>query len=373
MRIVTTGIVLLAGTATVRADDSSEVAISIVLDCSASMDQPIKSDLAGAGEVSRMQVAKQIVETALESFAQQGDHHIGLWLLGHRLAWEDAERPGLMEQTDYLAQTNGFAVLKNLVPGDDVELVRHVRSLRDDHMPLLAPQLQAVTAWGESPVYLAVSRAIDEFGIQSRLDAKGIIVLTDGGNETYMPRQPRTLDDVLRIHYRKHIPVRIIGIDLNTEDHAQAIKEYREIARRTGGSFRQVDTAKGMINAFADDVQAIGNPQVETETVVQTDAKPGVVAKPAARTNAPAAKSEIAGVVLFNGAPVKNALVKLTGPVIRSVKTDREGKFTFPNLPVGEYDVSAEGIARNKIRSYTIDVTVEAPPKSPPYVEAVLE
>ncbi len=77
-------------------------------------------------------------------------------------------------------------------------------------------------------------------------------------------------------------------------------------------------------------------------------------------------KSRVDGIVLFEGQPVKNATVKLLGARTVSVKTDITGAFTLRDIPVGSYEISVQGIARNKIRDATLSVKVEAPPRTPP-------
>ncbi len=356
------------------------VALAIILDCSKSMETPVPMGdgvTPDAGEtneqLTRLDASKQILQMALRDLAHHGNYSVGLWLLGHRVAWEDSELPGLLEQTDYLAQTNGFSVLQNLVPGDDVEMVRHVRPLKPEHLMLVASGLNTIKPWGESPVYLALARAIDEFGMASKQDRRGIILITDGGNEQWKATQTRTLQNILSVHYRRHVPVHIIGIDLNKEDHAQAINDYEELARRTGGSFRQVSTATKLDETFCDVVQKISDPSAQATEEVATGAGNVAVTPVASDRPRAAAKSQIQGVVLFQGRPVPNATVRTTGTISVTVKTDKQGAYTIANVPVGEYELFIEGIAKNKIREATARVMVDAPPTRGPYIETEIE
>ncbi|HEY5311110.1 MAG TPA: carboxypeptidase regulatory-like domain-containing protein [Pirellulales bacterium] len=361
------------------AAESSPVAISIVMDCSQSMGQPLP-DRAGAldhATLSRMDATKQLVQTTLTGMAGQADYRVGLWLVGHRLAWEDAERPGLLEQNDYLAQNNGFSALAKLLPGDDVELVRHLRALKPEQLPPLLTQLKTVKAWGESPVYLALSQAFDDFGTQAKSDARGIILLTDGGNEQYMPRYPMTMQNVLTSYYRRRVPVHIIAVALKPDDLTGIATEYQEIARRTQGTFQRADDIATLNRAFARAMQSISdpgsNPDIDADSNIVSAGEGSIPATPAGDRRYSSSRSQIQGVVLFDGRPVAGATVRIQGGVSKTMKSDRSGNFTFSELPPGEYHMSVEGIARNKIRDYSTEVTVRPRPQVAPFVEVDLE
>ncbi|HEX3869026.1 MAG TPA: hypothetical protein VHV77_01185, partial [Pirellulales bacterium] len=100
--------------------------VALVIDCSNSMGEAAAgAPGALAADESRMDMTLDVVKSTLTRLAEKGDHRVAIWLYGHRLAWNgSADAPDLQEQTNYLEQTLGFNVLSDLLPGDDVELVR---------------------------------------------------------------------------------------------------------------------------------------------------------------------------------------------------------------------------------------------------------
>ncbi|HEX3726136.1 MAG TPA: carboxypeptidase regulatory-like domain-containing protein [Pirellulales bacterium] len=340
------------------------------------MSQPINQT--SGDPTTRLKATLVVLNQELNSLASQGNYQVGLWLMGHRLAWEDSATPGLLEQDDYLAQSNGFGALKNLVPSEDIEMVRHVRLLKPEHLPVLANQLSTLKPWGESPVYLATTRALQGFGVISKTEAKGLILLTDGGDERFHARQQADMQTVLEQHYRRHVPIHIIGLSLTTSSHGDVIKQYRELARRTGGSFRTVDSAIDLQRAFEQTLQTIAHPDDAAHETVAGGQPSEAGAAMSATTVAvergrSIARSQIDGVVLYFGQPVPNATVRAVGNFSRSTKSDKRGNFTLADLPPGDYELQVEGIARNQIRDVSRTVTVRPHPQSPPFVEMILE
>jgi hypothetical protein len=369
-------IALIASGGLASADDGSP-AVSIVLDCSLSMSRPMATQ--GGGDMTmRMSAALRVLNDELDWMARQGNYQVGLWLSGHRLAWEDTANPGLREQHDYLAQSNGYGGLKNLVPSEDVEMVRHVRLLKPEHLPVLMNQLSKLQPWGESPVYLATTQAIEGFGVVASTESKGLILVTDGGDERFQPRQQASMQTVLTQHYRRHVPIHIIGISLTPAGHGDIIRQYRELVRRAGGSFQIVDSTFGLKQAFDQALKVIVHPdEAAAETIAAGQAPEGygsvAATTVAAERGRSVPRSQIDGVVLFYGQPVANATVEAAGALSRNTKSDKHGNFTLSDLPPGDYELRVEGIARNQIREATRGVTVEPRPQTPPFVEIVLE
>jgi len=367
------------------ASDQNTVSVAIVLDCSKSMSEPlpIAKDAKPASDgkrATRLDAAKDVLKKSLIGMAADGDYQVGLWLFGHRLAWEQGPQPGVVDQTTYLAQTNGFASLKDLLPGDDVERVRSPMTLGADDVDILSFSLSAVQPWGDAPLYLAVTKALDESAGTKNISHKGLVVITDGGNHQWLPRHEGTTDNVLKAYYRRRMPIHVIAIGAAAD--ATAVAELTDLGSRSGGTFKQVETSVALAKALDEALKTIAGEEPEAPAEsgdktasVSTDTQTASVIKPASNVEAvpPKKDSQIRGVVSFNGKEVKGATVTVAGANLPSVKTDRSGAFTIKDVPPGSYQLLAEGIARNKIRTGSTNVTVGAPPKAPPIVDIELK
>jgi hypothetical protein len=73
----------------------------------------------------------------------------------------------------------------------------------------------------------------------------------------------------------------------------------------------------------------------------------------------------VEGTVIFRDTPVPNAVVTLRGPENAEVASGRageDGQFSIGNVPVGEFQVSAEGVINNVPRFGAQPVVVELAP-----------
>src|SRR5262249_34938678 len=118
--------VALSSTAWGAKPKSGGGAVVFVLDCSASMEQPaaVPSGFrqTSGDNPTRMEAAQSLLRKMLRDLVAAGSYDVGLWLYGHRLAWESGvQEPALLSQDEYLEATVGFQALGSLLPGDDVE------------------------------------------------------------------------------------------------------------------------------------------------------------------------------------------------------------------------------------------------------------
>jgi hypothetical protein len=126
--------------------------------------------------------------------------------------------------------------------------------------------------------------------------------------------------------------------------------------------------------------------EIGTLTVEKPPEPPAVAATPAgerpgagggAAQTAPK-KSSISGTVTFNKQPPLKATVTLKKKGLTDDKGETKdvggnGAFRFDNLEPGEYQLSAEGVAKNVKRKWPPkDVKLEPPPARPPRVELSL-
>jgi hypothetical protein len=332
------------------------------------------------GDDSRLDVARDAVREALDKLSIDGDHRVGLILFGHRLAWQQGvSEPDLMEQTRYLEQTLGFEVLKDLVPGDDVEIVRHVSRFEPRDFAQLEGCLNVLEPWGEEPLYLALAKAVETFDRTGQSD-KRVIVITDGGNNHGMAKQPTSRDRVLEAIDRRPVPVHIFRIG-DEELSRQSEAELGQIARRSGGDYVTLTSADELRAKIQSALAVKASRPARRETIATTTATTSATTTAATRastiataqatdeTTAELVKSAVAtikssvpvaeepklsrlqGNVSYYGMPAKKAKLVLEGEASQIVlRTDNQGNFSVEDVEPGIYTLSTEAVVKNTFR-----------------------
>jgi hypothetical protein len=355
-----------------RAGDGTR-AVSFVLDCSASMSAKMATGdrvvQTSSGDETRLDVAREAIREALDKLSVDGDQRMGLILFGHRLAWEQGTTsPDLMEQTEYLEATLGFEVLKELLPGDDVEIARHVSRFEPRDLAQLETRLNALRPWGEDPLYLALQRAIDTFD-KSTQSERRLIVITDGGNNQGMAKHKTTREQVLESLDRRPVPVYIFRLG-DDEIGRQEESELTQFARRSGGEYLKAadgaELRKHIESALA--VRASRGRKPDPHAAATATATDGGATDPDATTNdliksavatikssvpesEPSKLSKLQGSVSYYGLPAKRAKLVLEGEASQVVlRTDAQGNFSVEDVEPGVYTLSTEAIVKNTFR-----------------------
>lgn len=91
-----------------------------------------------------------------------------------------------------------------------------------------------------------------------------------------------------------------------------------------------------------------------------------------------AARNEVLGVIRYGRWAVSSAKVTLTPKSDRSTFSrttfaNDDGEFRVGNVPTGEYTLDVVGLAKNRPRFNSLDITIEAPPKPPTQVTIELD
>lgn len=356
--------------------------VAILLDCSKSMATEMGADartdvVAGLGRragTSRMDVAQDALKAQLEELAGSGRYRVAVWLFGHRLAWEpDVIEPNLLEQTTYLEQSLGFSVLADLLPGDDVELVRPMIKLEPQSLQPLYMKLAVVKPWGEDPLYLALVRALDNFGRQVPAADRRIVVITDGGNRQGLSKFLTGKAQVLEAIDRRPVAVHIVR--LGDEDIGrQAEAELKQIASQSQGSYAHALTANELTEKLAVAFDA-SSPRQESAPTAGA-ASPGV----AVSTGGAPAQPEppkfqtVEGTVKLYKRTVRGAKVVLeTDGDQRQTFTDANGRYEFKSVPVGSYMLRCEATVKNIIRDRSQAIRVQPQNDEPLVVPIGLE
>lgn len=348
--------------------------VVFVIDCSQSMGSELAAPTAvrpaAAATVTRLDGALQAVNASLTRLA--GDHscQAAIWLFGHRLAWGEGDQPELLEQAAYLDATLGYGVLKDLLPGDDVELIFPLAPVTTTRLAKLAPKLAAVKPWGESPLYLAIVRALDSLSAGSTPLSTDVIVITDGGNHQYLAKHKTRETDVLEMLHRRGAAVHIVTVGADVAADARALVEFSAITDAGHGRLLHAETAAEL----SDHVIAL----VSGVSTTAKRSRPARLAALGLRQDddgdgdgdEEVETVDVPGVVRYNGDPVPGAEVKIEGR--GPVKTDAAGKFTLKEVPPGTYTFKAQGIHKNVIRKASVTITIK-PGKKQPLVEIELE
>ncbi|HEV3023609.1 MAG TPA: hypothetical protein VGX76_14140, partial [Pirellulales bacterium] len=320
------GIVALLPTPTKAAAPRSSIVF--ILDCSQEMDATMPAE-AGIHEVadsagdSRFDVARDALKAALTELAGQGDHQVAVWLFGHRLAWQGDDRSALVEQAEYLEQTLGFKVLADLLPGDDVELARPLTKLLPADLDPLFVRLAAAKPWGESPLYLAIERALESLNRNASAADTTVVVLTAGLNEQWIAKQASKKERVVGAAERRPVPVHIVALGRGDKPRRQHDAELKQVAAATRGSYLRVDTADAVEEAIAAALRgghgAAGHDE-STATASDTSHVQSVSAPPARL-----AKHAIEGTLTYGGRAVRRAKVTIEGGAASTAVTDSSG------------------------------------------------
>src|SRR5262249_31663465 len=142
---------------------------------------------------TRMEVAKAALLRMLNSLAARGDARVGVLLYGHRVGWSTRERNQLLTQATY-----GGPLPEGLKPYEDVETILPLGRFDSLAVAKIAERLDKVKPWGETPLYLSLTQALQEFRDDDPDAQKSVVVITDGVNYQFNPRadKARTASDV---------------------------------------------------------------------------------------------------------------------------------------------------------------------------------
>ena len=228
-------------------DTSKELSVSIILDCSNSMGDLISGKDSKSSR--KIDIAKKTLADLLLRLAYRGENQVGLHVVGNRMGWsrkapvELLKRPGVkLEPGD------------ELTPSIDIETLSSLEPMNVERAKGLIARIASVDAWGQSPLYLAIDRALQEFPAQGNHENSRVILLTDGTNYQFIDSSenvnPTTIADVLRTHQKAPVSVHVFGIGMDRVKHLREISELESLAKATGGSFETIQDQQDLGNAI---------------------------------------------------------------------------------------------------------------------------
>lgn len=228
-----------AATITARGGPYKQEAILFILDCSHSMSEPAVAEAPGP-TATRIEAASAALNQMLSLLAARESVRVGVQFFGHRVGWNTQQPNQLVPQLGY-----GAPIPVGLKPYEDIEAVLPLGRFDASWQKLVSDRLKTVKPWGESPIYLALQRGIDQFARGTSDEARTIVVITDGVNYQFnpSPQANATLADVLTRATQHQTAVHMVGFGIHDKDYPTAQREFGQIAQQTGGSFVSIDRA----------------------------------------------------------------------------------------------------------------------------------
>ncbi|HJQ81073.1 MAG TPA: hypothetical protein VJ828_14020 [Lacipirellulaceae bacterium] len=249
-------------TITLSGDDPEQLSLVFILDCSNSMAAESKIQAERPETLQRLVLAENALITMLRDIADRnaaGERtRVGIRFFGHRLAWSTTDlRPPPPGWTSKLLSKDKYPGRKpeKPHPAVDVELVQPLGEFDDGVASDIATLLESVDPHGETPLYLALLLALNDFNSDNPLTRKSIIAITDGQDYQFphrdFPPPVKITLDRLRTEWEgrgdKKIPVHILGFDIAPEESAMAQTEYKEVARFSGGSYTKIGSGRELL------------------------------------------------------------------------------------------------------------------------------
>lgn len=238
--------------ATTSAADSAQVLVvgneqrapdvMILLDCSASMQQPLAVE---SGTTRRFDTALRALQPLFNDLAEQGTLRIGVMLFGHRARWDHTKAGSVVRQPKYARP-----VPSNQMPYDDVETILPIGRFDPTIAGRTFAIVESAAPWGESPLFLALIEAYRQFPAATAGGSQNIIVITDGLNSQFnAPRDKRKfLPEVLQAIDSRQIPIHVIGFGVNSSEATEAEQAYEQLADRSQGSYTPIEEASELVD-----------------------------------------------------------------------------------------------------------------------------
>ena len=271
-------------TVTVFGQARQQASVVFILDCSGSM----MRRLGGIETQGRLiDLARGTLEAILLRLIGPDDpFRVGVLAYGHRCGWNpapgrhdelvvpDPARPG-----QFVPAPPDFA----LHPNADVEAILPLGAFSDRVRRDLEPRLGALSAMGQTPLYLAMIQAIEVMGREPPKNRLHVVAITDGFNDQTSGGPPgarkfrKDVEDVLEALGDRSVQLDIVGFDLvaKTPDEQASQRDVIALATRTGGAFHSAADPSSLLAALE---KSLGLVQYTVRPVAASSAAPPPVA-----------------------------------------------------------------------------------------------
>ncbi|TWU56279.1 vWA domain-containing protein [Rubripirellula reticaptiva] len=216
-------------------------AVTFILDCSASMNESVDGELGrstpGSRSANKFDAARSALYEMMRRMQPSGSQ-VGLVLYGHRMAvaadQRFSENDGLLLQKRYHKR---FPFSPTIRPFEDVEVALPTGRFDIVELELARQHLDAAVPWGQTPLYLAISKAINDISRAGHGVTKDIIVISDGRNYQFNPTAETvfTLGQLVSQATEHGVRIHVIGFGLPTAEAATAAIEFETLASGSGG------------------------------------------------------------------------------------------------------------------------------------------
>lgn len=228
-----------------------ERSIVFILDCSGSMKEKMLQD---GVERTQMDIAKSALLKMLGQLAQMPGVRVGVLFYGHRVGWSKDQPVEILTQTDY-ARISG-EISPDLMPSVDVESIHDLGRFDLASVGKVSHLLKGVRPWGQTPLYLSLVEALNQFSRDDAGTDKSIVVITDGVDHQFTPssspvRPPKTgKGEVEQALQNLPVPIYIVGFGVPEDERAMAKRQFEELAALSRGEAYSVDEAPDLIKTL---------------------------------------------------------------------------------------------------------------------------
>ena len=233
----------LAPRVTLKGHRQRRESVSFVFDCSGSMGEQIP----GGGR--RFDVAKRALIEVLRQMAVSGDWDASLWVYGHRTRWAKQADGSYGAALSMVGERERDAaaregLLFDAKPGNDVQQVLPMQQLGPGRAHAAEQLIDRLAPAGETPLYLAITRALQtDVSARNAETPSRIVVITDGVNSQTDVQPPTTASDVLDALAKvdrgraSPVPIDVVAFDfrLGAEEKA-SLDELAMVAEKSRGS-----------------------------------------------------------------------------------------------------------------------------------------
>lgn len=233
----------LAPRVTLKGHRQRRESVSFIFDCSGSMGEQIP----GGGR--RFDVAKRALNEVLRQMAVSGDWDASLWVYGHRTRWAKQADGGYEAALSVVGERErDTAAQEGIVfdakPGNDVQRVLPMQQLSPGRAHAAEQLIDRLAPAGETPLYLAIVRALQsDVSASDPATPSRIVVITDGVNSQSDVQPPTTASDVLDALSKidrgraSSVPIDVVAFDFRLGNQEKAsLDELAMVAEKSRGS-----------------------------------------------------------------------------------------------------------------------------------------
>lgn len=216
------------------------LSVAFVLDCSDSMGTPL---VPGGEGPTRLDVAKTALQEMLFDLSLRGNVRASVHLFGNRLGWSTDSPVRPLTRPDFVGEID-----PETSPSQDVETALPLTNLSLAAAQAVIPQIATAKPWGQSPLYLATVRALDQFGPRDSNADRHVVLITDGANYQFIPSSESGVVatselDIVDAWSEQRVPIHILGLDLDRQDDREALDAFERIGESTGGTVQDLATS----------------------------------------------------------------------------------------------------------------------------------